>query len=456
MTQVTLTREDKNSFYRQLLFIGFPIILQQLVGVCLNLVDTIMVGKVSEEALAAVGAANQIYFIYTVLLFGIFSGAGVYLIQFWGIRDLTSLRKILGIDYMMFVIVAIPVVMLSFFAAPFLIGLFSSDALVIELGTDYMRIACWSFFFSGLTFLVSYNSRATAMLKVPTIVNLVAICINIFLNYCLIFGNFGMPKMGVEGAAMATLIARVLECIGMYSYVYLSKNNPLRAMPKELFGFSKEMFRNVMKTAVPVILNESLWAVSVAMIFAAYGRIGATALAVVQIANTATDVFHTVYTGLSNASAVIIGQTLGQGKRDNAYGYSGIVLKVTWILNVIMTVLFIISRGPIADIYDFNAETTSLLMDSLFVYAIAITPKMLAYLIICGILRAGGDTLYCMIIDASLNMIFQVPLAFIAVLVLDLSLPLVIAVVAISDFVKVIFCYQRYFSKKWVNVFTGM
>jgi len=262
--------------------------------------------------------------------------------------------------------------------------------------------------------------------------------------------------MGVEGAAMATLIARVLECIGMYSYVYLSKNNPLRAMPKELFGFSKEMFRNVMKTAVPVILNESLWALSVAMIFAAYGRIGATALAVVQIANTATDVFHTVYTGLSNASDVIIGQTLGQGKRDNAYGYSGIVLKVTWILNVIMTILFIISRGPIADIYDFNAETTGLLMDSLFIYAIAITPKMLAYLIICGILRAGGDTLYCMIIDASLNMIFQVPLAFIAVLVLDLSLPLAIAVVAISDFVKVIFCYQRYFSKKWVNVFTGM
>ena len=121
-----------------------------------------------------------------------------------------------------------------------------------------------------------------------------------------------------------------------------------------------------------------------------------------------------------------------------------------------MTLALIALRGPIADIYDYNAETTSLIMSALFLYAIALTPKMLAYVIICGILRAGGDTVYCLLIDSALNMLLQVPLAFFAVLVLDLSLPLAIAVVAISDFIKVIFCYQRYFSKKWINVFTGM
>ena len=457
MTQkYVLTKEDKKAFWKHMAVVGIPVMLQQLVVVCLNLVDTIMVGKISEEALAAVGSANQIYFIYSVLLFGIFSGAGVYLIQYWGIKDLKSLRKILGIDYLVFGALTLPIVALAYFAAPTLIGLFSEDALVIELGVKYIKIACFSYLFSGLTFVISYNSRATAMLKVPTIVNIIAICINIFLNYCLIFGNFGMPKMGVEGAALATLIARAIECACMYIYVYSHKSNPLRAMPKELFGFDRNMFTNVMKTAIPVIFNESLWALSVAMIFAAYGRIGAVALAVVQIANTVTDVFHTVYAGLSNATTVIVGQTLGQGKKDLAYGYSGLSLIATWVTNVVMTLTLIALRGPIADIYNYNAETTSLIMSALFLYAIALTPKMLAYVIICGILRAGGDTVYCLLIDSALNMLLQVPLAFFAVLVLDLSLPVAIAVVAISDFIKVIFCYQRYYSKKWVNVFTGM
>lgn len=452
----TLTQDDKRKFWKHMAVVGIPVVLQQLVVVCLNLVDTIMVGKISEEALAAVGSANQIYFIYSVLIFGVFSGAGVYLIQYWGIKDLKSLRKILGIDYIMCIALTIPVVCLAFFAAPFLISLFSDDSLVISLGNDYMRIACFSYIFSGLTFVISYNSRATAMLKVPTMINILAIGINIFLNYGLIYGKLGMPELGVKGAALATLIARIVECVCMYAYVYVSKENPLKAKPKELFAFNGQMFKNVMKTAIPVIFNESLWALSVAMIFAAYGRIGATALAVVQIANTVTDVFQTVYTGVSNATTVIVGQTLGQGKKGLAYGYSGLSLKATWVLNVILTLVFILMREPIAIIYEFNAETTSLLMSSLFVYAIAITPKMLAYLIICGILRAGGDTLYCMIIDASLNMLIQVPMAFIAVTVLNLSLPMAIAVVAISDCIKVILCYRRYFSKKWINVFTGM
>ncbi len=455
-SKFVMTIEDKKSFYRQMFAVGIPVMLQQLVVVCLNLVDTIMVGKISEEALAAVGAANQVYFIYSVLTFGIFSGAGVYLIQYWGIRDLKNLRKLLGIDYMTLLVVTIPIVLGTYMTAPFLISLFSDDAAVIALGTDYIRIACFSYLFGGLTFLVSYNSRATEMLKVPTIINIIAICINIFLNYCLIYGNFGMPKMGVEGAALATLIARAIECALMYTYVYTSKDNPLKAKLTELFDFDMEMFKNVMKTATPVIFNESLWALSIAMVFAAYGRIGATALAVVQIANTVTDVFHTVYCGLSNATTVIVGQTLGRGERELACGYSSESLKVTWILNVIMTIVLILMREPIVMIYDFNSDTTNLLMSALFIYAIAITPKMLAYVIICGILRAGGDTLYCMVIDASLNMILQVPLAFIAVMVLELSLPMAIAVVAIADVIKVFLCYERYFSKKWVNVFTGM
>ena len=450
----TLAAENRD-FYRKLTITGIPMVLQQIIAVTLNLADTIMVGKVSEEALAAVGAANQVYFIFGVILFGIFSGASVIAVQYWGIGDLKTLRNIVGIDYTMCLVLAGPGIALAYFGAPFLIGIFSDDPLVIQLGVEYIRIACFSYIFAGLTFVISYNSRAIKDLKYPTIINACAILCNIVLNYMLIFGNCGFPEMGVKGAAIATLVARILECIAMLSSVYVRKFHPLKAWPKELFSYSGELFLRVMKTAVPVIITEGLWATSVSAIFAAYGRISAAALAVSQIAVTVTDFFQTLYFGLGNAAAVIIGEVLGQGKKELAYRYSKNIIKVTWILNVVLTTVLILARTPITMIYDYGPETTQMLMESLLVYAVAMTPKMFAYMMICAIFRAGGDTFYSMVVDVSFNVGAQIPLAYIGVLALDWPLAWVMALVAVSDFVKMIFLFRRYYSRKWMNIFTG-
>lgn len=414
-----------------------------------------MVGKVSENALAAVGAANQVYFIFSVVLFGIFSGAAVHAVQYWGIRDLASLRKIVGIDYTMCLVLSVPTVAVVFAAAPLFIRLFSQEPEVIELGTQYMKIVCFSYIFAALSFVISYNSRSIQDLKYPTIINACAIAMNIFLNYVFIYGNFGVPALGVRGAAIATTVSRILECVAMMLSVYLRKEHPLKAYPSQLFCYSRELLVNVMKTAVPVIITEGMWAFSVSAIFAAYGKISASALAISQIAVTVTDFFQTIYFGLGNASSVIIGEVLGQGRRSTAFEYSRKVLKVTWILNIIMTVVIILARTPIAAIYDFSPETTEMLMKALLVYAVALTPKMLAYMTICAILRAGGDTVFCMYMDVAFNVGLQIPLAYIGVLVLKWPLHWVMAFVAIADFIKVFFCYYRYYSKKWMNIFTG-
>lgn len=450
----TLQIKEEN-FYRKLTVIGIPMIIQQVIAVTLNLADTIMVGKVSENALAAVGAANQVYFIFSVVLFGIFSGAAVHAVQYWGIRDLVSLRKIVGIDYTMCLVLSVPTVAVVFAAAPLFIRLFSQEPEVIELGTQYMKIACFSYIFAALSFVISYNSRSIQDLKYPTIINACAIAMNIFLNYVFIYGNFGVPALGVRGAAIATTVSRILECVAMMLSVYLRKEHPLKAYPSQLFCYSRELLVNVMKTAVPVIITEGMWAFSVSAIFAAYGKISASALAISQIAVTVTDFFQTIYFGLGNASSVIIGEVLGQGRRITAFEYSRKVLKVTWILNIIMTVVIILARTPIAAIYDFSPETTEMLMKALLVYAVALTPKMLAYMTICAILRAGGDTVFCMYMDVAFNVGLQIPLAYIGVLVLKWPLHWVMAFVAIADFIKVFFCYYRYYSKKWMNIFTG-
>ena len=456
LTANTLDKQDKKFFYAQLLSITIPVMLQQLVAVGLNLVDTIMVGKLSENALAAVGAANQIYFIYSVAIFGVFSGAAVYAVQYWGIKDVVNFRKVMGIDYIMCFALTVPAIAAARLFGPQLVSLFTDDAEVIDLAVQYLDIACISYIFSGLSFVITYNSRSVAILKVPTAISMSAVLMNVFLNFCLIYGKLGFPELGVRGAAIATLTARICECAAMMSYIYIfSKEHPLKAKISEMIHIEKAMFVKVMKTASPVIANEGLWAISTAIVFAIYGQISAAALAIVQIANTVTEVFQTLYAGMSNASSVIIGRTLGRGDKDMAYKYAMKMMKLIVIFNIFTMLLLIAAIWPIAGIYGFGPETTDMLIKSLLVFAAAQLPKMLVYVLICGIIRAGGDTVWCLIVEFIFNFCAQVSLSFLAVNILGLPLYLAIAVVMTSEIVKSVVCIRRVLSKKWMNVFTG-
>ena len=456
LTANTLDKQDKKFFYAQLLSITIPVMLQQLVAVGLNLVDTIMVGKLSENALAAVGAANQIYYIYSVAIFGVFSGAAVYAVQYWGIKDVVNFRKVMGIDYIMCFALTVPAIAAARLFGPQLVSLFTDDAEVIDLAVQYLDIACISYIFSGLSFVITYNSRSVAILKVPTAISMSAVLMNVFLNFCLIYGKLGFPELGVRGAAIATLTARICECAAMMSYIYIfSKEHPLKAKISEMIHIEKAMFVKVMKTASPVIANEGLWAISTAIVFAIYGQISAAALAIVQIANTVTEVFQTLYAGMSNASSVIIGRTLGRGDKDMAYKYAMKMMKLIVIFNIFTMLLLIAAIWPIAGIYCFGPETTDMLIKSLLVFAAAQLPKMLVYVLICGIIRAGGDTVWCLIVEFIFNFCAQVSLAFLAVNILGLPLYLAIAVVMTSEIVKSVVCIRRVLSKKWMNVFTG-
>ena len=456
LTANTLDKQDKKFFYAQLLSITIPVMLQQLVAVGLNLVDTIMVGKLSENALAAVGAANQIYFIYSVAIFGVFSGAAVYAVQYWGIKDVVNFRKVMGIDYIMCFALTVPAIAAARLFGPQLVSLFTDDAEVIDLAVQYLDIACISYIFSGLSFVITYNSRSVAILKVPTAISMSAVLMNVFLNFCLIYGKLGFPELGVRGAAIATLTARICECAAMMSYIYIfSKEHPLKAKISEMIHIEKAMFVKVMKTASPVIANEGLWAISTAIVFAIYGQISAAALAIVQIANTVTEVFQTLYAGMSNASSVIIGRSLGSGDKDMAYKYAMKMMKLIVIFNIFTMLLLIAAIWPIAGIYGFGPETTDMLIKSLLVFAAAQLPKMLVYVLICGIIRAGGDTVWCLIVEFIFNFCAQVSLAFLAVNILGLPLYLAIAVVMTSEIVKSVVCIRRVLSKKWMNVFTG-
>lgn len=449
MTQVR-QKYDK-SFYQTIVLIAVPIVLQNLISIGLNMADTIMIGKLGVNELAAVGSANRLYFVFSTLCFGIYSGAAVYVSQYWGVRDIPNIRKTFGIDILLGSIASLLFTLAALLAGPQILGLFTQDPLVIELGDQYMSIAALSYFFTAMSFAVNFNSRAIHNLKVPTLINFMALFINLGLNYCLIFGKFGFPMLGVRGAALATLVARIAEFCCMLLFVYHDRLHPLAGSLRELFSFDRGMLRRVLDTAFPVVLSEGAWSLGTTVYYIAYGMLGPSAIAVMQVASTINDLFQSMFFGVGNASAVMIGNELGRRKQDLAYSYAGTFLKITLVINIVVSLGLYFSRGLITGIYDFDAATNLTLAQTLAVYAAYTSPKMFTYVLFCGILRAGGDTKICALMDIVSVWCIGVPLAFLGVMVFHLALPQVVAMVFFEEIIKLVISFRRYRSKKWIH-----
>lgn len=443
--------EVNMEFRKKLLVIAVPVVIQNLISVCLNLIDVLMIGMVGENELAAVGAATQLVMVIMVTIFGFYSGASVHVAQYFGVKNLVAIKKILGVNYVFGLAFATVAVLIFNIFPEQLISFFTDDEYVISTGAEYISIVSFAFPALAIAFNIAFNSRAVQILKAVTIINVVAILSNTFFNYCLIYGKLGFPELGVKGAAIATLGSRIFEALALVIYVYTSKNHPFKAKFSELFNFDKEMVKKVLSTAWPVLVNESGWSITTALVFAAYGRIGPMALAVMQVVNVACDLFMAFFMGLGNASAVIIGATLGRREKEVAYSYSKIAIKYAWILSFISTAVVIIIRPFIAEIYNFNENTTILLLATLLTYSFTLIFREMSYMLVCGILRAGGDTFYCMMGEVGINLFVEVPLAFISVSILGLPLHIAVILVGAGEIIKTIIFYRRFYSKKWLN-----
>lgn len=439
------------SFYRKLMRLALPIILQQIISVGLNLVDNIMIGRLGALPLAAVGAANQVYSIYAMILFGLFSGAAVPMAQYFGVRDFKSIRKILGMDIAIGLVLGLLTVGGVLAMAPQIIGLFADEHEVIEMGAAYIRIAAVTYLTAGVSFAISFNSRSVQSLKVPTIINVCCILINTVLNYVLIYGHFGFSAMDVEGAALATVIARLLEMTALLVYLAADRNHPFHGRLRDFLGFSRSLVTGVMRTAMPVVLSEGGWALGMSLTFAAYGQISAEALAVIQVCQVLCNLCQCASFGLGNACAALIGETLGRREPEQAFADAQKYLKIQWLLNGLMCLLILLLRKPVALFYDFDPQTTELLMVSMAMFGVTQIPRMVAYSVQSGILRPGGDTFFCMVVELSCNLGLEVILAFFAVLALKLPLHLCILVASGGNLLKAVLEYRRYLSRKWLN-----
>jgi len=444
--------KDKE-FFSIMLKIAIPITLQNLILSALNMVDTLMVGRLGEAAIAGVGLGNQYFFVLNLLLFGIVSGTSIYTAQYWGNKDMKGIHRVMGISLFSAGLASIVFMLFGLLMPEQILSIFSKDPEVISLGTDYLKVVAISYPMTAVTFAYVFTLRGTGEVNLPMYASTIAFFSNTILNYLLIYGKFGFPMLGVAGAAVATVFARVTEMVIILSVTYYKKL-PAASRWRELTDINFNFVKKFFNVTIPVILNETMWGLGMTLYAIAYARMGTEAFASTNISGTVERIAWVFLMGIGNSCAVMIGNRIGENDKDMAYEYAkrflimGVVVAAVMGVTILLTARWILMPFNVSDIvrtYSYN---------NLIVFISFLLIKCCNYIIVVGILRSGGDTKFCMLLDIAGVWFVGVPLAFLGALYFKLPIYYVYALVSMEEVLKIFFAVPRVLSKKWINNLT--
>lgn len=441
---------DQKRFYRQMVLIALPVMIQNFISSLLNMIDTVMVGKLGEIEIAAVGIANQYFFFFNMFLIGLCAGCSVFISQFWGKKDVANIKRILGIGLISAVIASFVFIFIGFLNPHKVMALFNNDKTVIELGARYLKIVLVSYLFTGITFVYSFSLRSIGNAVLPMLISCVALLCNAFLNYVLIFGKFGAPALGVEGAALATLIARVVEATILVASVYLGKG-VLAASVRELLDFSLEFVQKAYRTIFPVILNDMCWGLASLVYVAVYGRMGTQDVAAIQICNTINNLFMVVIFGMSSAAAVMIGNSIGAGKEwlGRKYATKFSILSVE--VGIVLGLLIAITSPAMLGFFNVSDIVINSSQKILYIISIIFFIRVLGIMLIVGILRGGGDAARAFIIEGFTMWLIGVPLTILGAFVWHFPVYMVYGLAIMEEIAKCILGLMRLKSGRWIR-----
>lgn len=442
--------------YKKVFIIGIPVSIENMIYSLMNFIDVFMVGKenvvlgLGTAAVAGLGFANQIFMIFIVSLFGLNSGGGILAAQYYGKKDYKNLKKCLGITITVGLLFSFLFFLMGLFIPEKIIGIFTSDPKVLKLGANYFRIIALIYPLIGLGYSFNMQLRAIGKNQYSLYSTIIGLCINLVGNYLFINGNLGFPAMGVVGAAIATVIARIVSVFYLIYIIYKNKL-PMAGNFQELFKLSWSFIAKALKISLPVFGHEIMWVTGVSMYVIIYGRIGTEATAAIQVVKSISNLVFTLVFGLSSGTAAIIGQEIGAGNEENAYKYGVELLKISLVIGTAVA-LFVYAICPVVLILmKVDSAIYPLARQIVFSEGILIIIKTTGTLFIVGVLRAGGDTLWTMFADLIPLWTFAIPLTYIAGLKFGLPVALVYLCSGSDELLKMPFCIQRLKSRKWIN-----
>lgn len=428
-----------------------PLLIQSLFMQSINFIDQLMVSSLGTEAIAAIGSSNKLLSLYNSFLYGSCSGCAMFLAQYWGKGDIKSFRKILGVAMTGCVAMGTVVTVgAELFAKPLLM-IFDTNPLVVHQGATYMRVVAPAYFFMGIVFPLNYALRSMNKVKVTMTSTVMSVLINCAVNYILIFGKFGFPKMGVAGAAMGTVVTRVVEMTVLCTYFRVTRNEVFSNIG-EMFQFNSVFVKNFFSKAVPLIGNEMMWSLGTTIYFIIYGRSGTDALAAMSIMQTLQMLSKIFIGGFSGASSIIIGNEIGRGDEARVNRFCRRFHVTAVIVGLLSSTLVTAAIPVTQSLYGIgNTEVGEYVRMCMHVLSIYIFLNSCNSINVEGIFRSGGDVKYITVMDMGSIWLVGMPFTVITGLVLKLDIVYVYMAYILLEIYKIPLGYWRFKSGKWLH-----
>lgn len=448
------TRLDKKQFLLYAIQLAFPIMIQNLISTLVNSADTIMLGYVSQTAMAASSLANQYTFVLFCFYYGLSAGTSVLCAQYWGKGDKQTVERILGLASRVVILISLIFFSISFFFPGAIMRLFTSSPETIHEGIRYLRVLSFSFIFMGFAQIFVSALRSVGKVVFPSVIYVVSLLVNVLLNATFIFGLFGLPKLGVIGVALGTVSARVVEAVMCIVYSAVSRDVKIKL--ENLFRPSGVLFKDFIKISAPAVINDLVWGLAASTFTAILGHIGDDMVAANAVAVMVVNMGAIVCRGFANATTIIVSQTLGENRMEDAKVYAGRMLRLTFVVSLLGCGVILAIRPLMLRFYSDKLTPTAL--SYLGILMIMTTWRLVGEAVntclICGCFRGGGDSKFGMILDTIFMWGVAVPLMAVAAYVLKLPPIWVYFVMTLDELEKMPFIFIHYFKHKWMKNIT--
>ena len=441
---------DKTSFKKTVLAFLLPMAIQNLINVAISSTDVIMLGRYSEVTLSASSLASQIQFILILLLFGIGSGATVLTAQYWGKKDIKSIEKVMAISIKVAFTLSLFFFVFAFFFSKNAMRLFTNDKSTVLEGIKYLKIVSFSYLTTSISIVYLVTMRSVERVVISTVTYAISFVSNFIINYLLIFGNFGFPKLGIRGAAIGTLIARLIE-LGIVFY-YNSKNHHFVSIKwKYIKSLDPILKKDFLKYSSPTMMNELLWASGTATGVAILGRLGNSIVAANSITSVVRQLAMVFAFGLANTAAIMVGKEIGKKDFHTAEIYSKKLLLYSFLSSLLGVALLLIAKPFIIKKFSLNIEVENYLNFTLNILFYYIPLQSISAVLIVGVFRAGGDTKFALIADILPLWCGSVLISAFAAFYLNLPTKIIYLLIMSDEIIKQPLIIWRYRSKKWIN-----
>lgn len=442
--------ERKRSLRKEIVRLALPIALQQFMTALVGACDAIMLGKLSQDAMSAVSLATQVTFVFNLFMFAFMAGENMFVAQYYGKGDYTGISQVFSLVTKICGCIAVVFLAGTLFFPEQLMRILTNEETLIVLGSEYLRVIGISYVFSGIaqTFLaIMKNCGAVNM---STLINGVMVILNIALNAVFIFGLSGFPKMGIKGAALATVLATVVQFLWSVGYVLCR----IRAVKFSLRSCEKKLFGRFWQKTVPLLINNLAWGIGFSMYSVIMGHLGTDAVAANGIANISKNLVVCFCLGLGNAGSIIVGNRLGADRLQEAKEV-GETLTKTAIIAGIVSGLVLIALSPfITKMVDLTPTARGYLQKMLLICSYYIAGKSVNCMTIGGIFAAGGDSKFGMLCDSVTLWCITVPLGCICAFILKLPVMVVYFVLNLDEIIKLPVVYKHYKKYKWIKNLT--